>query len=171
MNMKSSRVALALALITPMSFSALAETVLSGSEVIAEADITVKAISSLSLTLTPIEGLTVADIKKGPETKVANINLTSSNPASKIAIRMLAANPSSPYCTVASGTNDSKNTAEFCLPVDLGFISSFTDKGNVYYEFASGPTYLRSSAWNKDGHTNVQPDTYKVSVEAVEFTL
>ncbi len=169
MNMKSSRVALALALITPMSFSALAKSVVPGSEVIAEAEITVLATNSLSLTLTPITGLTVADIQKGQATKVANMNLTSSNPASRIAVRMLDADPSAPYCTVASGTNDSNNKAEFCLPQSL--ISNFTDKGNVYYEIPSGPTYIRSSASNGDGTFNVQADTYKIGVELVEFTL
>ncbi len=171
MNMKSSRVALALALITPMSFSALAESVVPGSEVIAEAEITVLASNSLSLTLTPIAGLTVADLQKGQATKVANMNLTSSNPASRIAVRMLDANPLAAYCGLAYGTNDSNNKAEFCLPDNGDLISNFTDKGNVYYTIKSGPTYLRSSASNGDGTFNVQADTYKIGVELVEFTL
>ncbi|EJL6325857.1 hypothetical protein NMR44_003671, partial [Vibrio cholerae] len=144
-------------------------------EVIAEADITVNAISSLSLTLTPIQGLTVADIKKGPETKVANMNVNSTNPASNLALRMVNAQSDYPHCTLAVGANDSNNTAAFCLATtpggDISSTPTFEQNGNKYYEVVSGATYLRSGAWNRDGYTNVQPDTYKVAVELVEFTL
>ncbi|EJL6770342.1 hypothetical protein NMS85_003682, partial [Vibrio cholerae] len=142
---------------------------LSGSEVIAEADITVNAVSSLSFTINPIQGLTVADIIKGSATKVANFNINSTNPASNLALRMVNPNPDYPYCTVAVGTNNSDNTAEFCIggTVDYG---SFVDSGNTYYKVSQGTHYLRSSNDNQ-GMYKVGADTYKVAVELVEFTL
>ncbi|ELL3752078.1 hypothetical protein ACPFUK_002898 [Vibrio cholerae] len=165
MNMKSCRVAIALALITPMSFSALANNVVSGSEVIADADIVVNTNSSLSFTVTPVEGLTVADIKQGAKTNVATLNLTGSN----LALRMVNAIPDYPYCTVAVGTNNSDNTAEFCFGGDTA--NSFVDSGNTYYKVSEGTNYLRSGNDNGSGKYKVGADTYKVTMELVEYTL
>ncbi|MBO1386295.1 hypothetical protein BVJ60_16140 [Vibrio cholerae] len=166
MNIKLSRIALGL--MASVSFSALANNVVSGSAVIAEADIVVNADSNLSLTIAPIAGLTVSDLKKG-QTKVANINVTSSDFMSNLAVRMVNANTQFPYCTVAVGTYNSNNTATFCLG-DLKF-TAFESNGFIYYPVSHGANYLRSGQWNVDGVTNPGADSYRVSMELVQYTL
>ncbi|EJL6325682.1 hypothetical protein ACPD0F_003652 [Vibrio cholerae] len=166
MNIKFSRIALAL--IASVSFSSLANNVLSGSEVIADADIIVNADSLVSVMITPIDGLTVEDINKGAQTKVATLSLTSSNSASNYAVRMVNPNPEYPYCTVAVGTNNSNNSAEFCLGGDSGF--NFVHNGNTYYKVSSGTGYLRAGNDNRAKY-KVGADTYKVRMELVKYTL
>ncbi|EJL6681037.1 hypothetical protein VCSRO12_1171 [Vibrio cholerae] len=166
MNIKFSRITLAL--MASVSFSSLANNVISGSEVIADADIIVNADSLVSVTITPIDGLTVEDINKGAQTKVATLGLTSSNSASNYAVRMVNPNPEYPYCTVAVGTNNSNNSAEFCLGGDSDF--NFIYNGNTYYNVSSGTGYLRAGNDNRAKY-KVGPDTYKVRMELVKYTL
>ncbi|ELL3752072.1 hypothetical protein RUK35_002206 [Vibrio cholerae] len=166
MNAKFSLVTLAL--MATVSFSALANNVVSGSELIADADIIVNKNSLVSVTIAPIDGLTVEDINKGAQTKVATLSLTSSNPASNFAVRMVNPNTEYPYCTVAVGTNNSNNSAEFCLGGDSSF--NFIHNGNTYYKVSSGTGYLRAGNDNRAKH-KVGADTYKVRMELVEYTL
>ncbi|EJL6325681.1 hypothetical protein ACPD0F_003651 [Vibrio cholerae] len=163
MNIKLSRISLAFTV--SVSFSTLANNVVSGSEVIADADIVVNAKSYVSLTITPIEGLTITDIKKGKQTKVATLNLIGNN----LAVRMINPNSDYPYCTIAVGTNNRNNTAAFCLGGDMSH--SFVDNGNTYYPVSPGVNYLRSGQYNAIGKSKVGVDTYKVSMELVEYTL
>ncbi|MBO1386553.1 hypothetical protein BVJ60_17485 [Vibrio cholerae] len=162
MNIKLSRIALAL--MASVSFSALANNVVSGSEVIAEADIVVNADSNLSLTITPIAGLTVSDINKGAVTKVANMNLTGTN----LAVRMINAVADYPYCAVSFGNNNPSNTMQICL--GEGTVNNFVYNGFTYYPVSEGSNYLRAGNDNAKLF-NVGPDTYRVMLELVQYTL
>ncbi|HHQ4758165.1 TPA: hypothetical protein ACSP2Z_003014 [Aeromonas hydrophila] len=163
MNIKFSHIALAL--IASTSFSAVAEKKIDQGipPVIADAEVTVRGVSKLSLGITPVENLTVEDIKKG-STVLAKFKLTGDN----VAVRMVNADSKFPYCTISAGNLNAKNKLELCIKYDSKKNESFLADGSTYYIFQAGEYDIRAGGVNNN---NIGVDTYKFTMEAVSYTL
>lgn len=162
MKIKFSHIALAV--IASSSFSAVAaEALVTGQVVTAEENIIVTGGSSLGLTITALPDLTVAKVKLGDKTNVAKFNVTGTN----VAVRMVNADAKFKYCSVLSGTDNTENKMAVCLRQSDGGFDIGADR---YYKFNEGQHFLRSGNDNISIY-NAAADTYKVTMEAVQYTM
>lgn len=157
---------IAFALMMSSSFSVIAETVILGSEAIAEADIVVTSESRVGITITPVANLTVKDILKGDLTDVAKFTLTGSD----VAVRLLDASLAYPTCAYLLGAADKNNKIEVCLKnANKG---SFKAGNYTYYKYPEGEHIVRGGNDNKvPSITSVRADTYKLAMEAIKYTM
>lgn len=133
--------------------------------VTAEGTVKVNANSDLQVTFKEVSGLTVDDIKKGSATKV----LSFTPRASSGLIASAFTNPvGTGHCTNAEGSS-SGNTIEVCID------STTVNKapiliGSQY--FIEGDSGLEYHLFAGDGNKSkdVNPDSYKVSLQFVNFT-
>lgn len=166
MNMKLSHVALAL--LTSTSFYAAAATIVAGSEVKAEADIVVSADSPVGLAITPVANLTVVDIKKGPSTIIARMDVKGES----VALHMVNSDASYPHCSWITGQDDNTNKIHACFPVNNGN-PYLTIDGKAYYPYTEGKGHTIVSGSNNANPakgSKVGVDTYKLSLEAIKYT-
>ena len=165
MNMKLSHIALAL--LASTSFYAAAETIVAGSAVTAEADIVVSADSSFALLINPLEGLTVSDFKKKDQ-KLGEFSV------SEDAYVRIVGNESKPnrrQCTFIYGESNSQNKIEVCTSGSPGILASVN--GTYYYSYEAQKKHsIVTGGYNTDPSvTNVNPDTYKISMEAIRRNI
>ena len=133
MNIKLSHIALAL--ITSVSFSAVAENVVPDSGVTADADVTIVGGSTLSLSIAPVTGVTVEQVRKASTANkviLAKYKLIGDNAA----VRMVNADAKYPYCTTSAGTSFNDNKLEICI--DDQDAKKFSVNSNTYYKLNAG---------------------------------
>lgn len=163
MNIKLSHIALVL--MASASFSAVAESVVSGTSQTADADFVVNATSTIGLSITPFNNLSVADIETGTA-KVGTFTVIGTDTA----VRMINADATHSHCSWVTGITNSANKIAICMGTSSG---SFVDNGFKYYKRAAGSYNLHSGSYNSTGAGGavVGADTYKLSMELVQYTL
>lgn len=166
MNMKISHVAFAMIACTSFSAAAIG-SVVAGTAVTVDAAINVSAPSAVGLTITPASYVSLSDIKKGGVV-LGNFTVT----GTQAAVRMVDQDPANKHCTMAKGSNNAANTLLICMHVSSTDIAnSFEDAGFRYYKYANGSkNNLGTYEYGKYGD-NPGADTYKFSMEVVNYTI
>ncbi|MBW3781456.1 hypothetical protein GL270_09410 [Aeromonas veronii] len=166
MNMKISHVAFAMIACTSFSAAAI-DSVVAGTAVAVDAAINVSAPSAVGLTITPASNVSLSDIKKG-DAVLGNFTVTGTNAA----VRMVDQDAVNKQCTMAKGSNNAANTLLICMNINATDIAnSFEDAGFKYYKYADGTKKnLRTYEYNKYGD-NPGADTYKFTMEVVNYTI
>lgn len=157
---------LAFALLSANSAAVLADINVSKT-VTAEGTVKVNANSDLSVEFNGVDNLTVDNIKAGNKTKVISFTTKASSGlvASAFTTPVSSGNPS---CTNAQGSTDG-NTIEVCIDPKDAENKTISIGSKYYVEGKTGVTYhLYSSDKNKD--KEIKPDTYKISLQVVNFT-
>ncbi|MFM5567315.1 hypothetical protein ACET8I_12250 [Aeromonas veronii] len=164
MNFKLSHIALAF--VASVSFYAAAENVIPNSVVVSDANITVAQDASVGIVITPESGVTVSAVKTGGPVSFAKFKLSGKN----VAVRFLDAQPQIPNCTFIYGINDKKNKIDVCMD---GLFNQFDAGGFTYSKGDAGIEYdIRGGSDNAvPAVTTVGGDTYKLTMEAVQYTL
>lgn len=158
---------LAFALLSANSAAVLADINVSKT-VTAEGTVTVNADSDLSVEFNGVGDLTVDNIKAGAVTKV--ISFTTKATSGLVASAFTTpVSPGNPSCTNAKGSTDGNNTIEVCIDPNDAAGKTISIGGKYYVRGQNGVTYhLYSSDKNKE--KEIKADTYKISLDVVNFT-